>query len=226
MMTGKVKSSSDEKRYGFILGDDKITYFFHYNDFMQSKDNVKIGNLVRFASKPTPKGMKAVEISIIENQFPYYEFGKELIICKTMEPKYNKVLFLSGVFEASARDINKPLEMLKSKAKEFGCNAILCLEYRRTSVTDDGNYYYSWHTNIGRLALIGKEEFTDNEEKSEMSKKELQNKIADIQEHERLEEEAKKERDSMITEEKHSMRNIFITVIIAIVLFIILFNTI
>lgn len=74
-MTGKIKFFNDQKGYGFIVGDDGISYFVHYSDFpdgrtrgMDGMPNVPTdpGQLVEFTPDyGSEKGPRARGLQII-----------------------------------------------------------------------------------------------------------------------------------------------------------------
>lgn len=61
-MKGKVKFFNNEKRFGFITGDDGKDYFMHKssleNDLIVDEDD-----LVEFSVEEGDRGLKAVKIS-------------------------------------------------------------------------------------------------------------------------------------------------------------------
>lgn len=63
-MTGNVKMYNSDRGYGFILGEDMKSYFFHISD-VQSTYTPKLGQKVTYTSVPAEKGPVAKEIKLI-----------------------------------------------------------------------------------------------------------------------------------------------------------------
>ena len=64
-MLGKVKRFNPVKGYGFITGDDKKDYFFHYSELqMDGYKNVKVATEVRFEAETGDRGLVAKKIEI------------------------------------------------------------------------------------------------------------------------------------------------------------------
>jgi len=67
-MKGIVARASNDKGYGFILGDDRGDYFFHKDDligdFKVLADDVTTGRKVKveFTPAPSPKGLRASNV--------------------------------------------------------------------------------------------------------------------------------------------------------------------
>jgi cold shock CspA family protein len=63
---GVIKTYLPEKKYGFIKGDDGKDYFFHQNAFKDKKQIAMISEeaYVSFDQKATPKGYRAVDITL------------------------------------------------------------------------------------------------------------------------------------------------------------------
>lgn len=71
-MTGTIEKLESHKRYGFIRGDDKKSYFFHASDFNGFFDDLNndyhrdIPIRVDFETKESPKGLRASEVSRLD----------------------------------------------------------------------------------------------------------------------------------------------------------------
>ena len=61
-MKGKVKFFNNEKRFGFITGDDGKDYFMHKSG-LEDDLIVDEGDLVEFSVEEGDRGLKAVKIS-------------------------------------------------------------------------------------------------------------------------------------------------------------------
>lgn len=66
-MLGKVKRFNNEKGYGFIKTENGKDLFFHYSELqMEGYKTVEQGQNVEFEVIETEKGLRAVNIKIIE----------------------------------------------------------------------------------------------------------------------------------------------------------------
>ena len=66
-MQGKVKWFSSEKGYGFIKTDEGKDLFFHYSELqMEGFKTVNAGQTVEFEVIETEKGLRAVNIKVVE----------------------------------------------------------------------------------------------------------------------------------------------------------------
>jgi len=61
--TGKVKFFNEQKGYGFIIAPDESEIFVHATDL---QDKVGMDTQVEYDVKQTPKGAKAVNVTIIK----------------------------------------------------------------------------------------------------------------------------------------------------------------
>ena len=161
MQTGKIRSYSKEKRYGFILGDDGESYFFHKNHVKDPGQGIENHKLVEFDAKPTPKGMAAFQVSVSEPVGYLYSAPdtRELIFSKSREcGKGNKAVYIGNAFTCEAKDPEDAKKALIQAARDAGYNAVLSVERgRRThSGPFDGNYKYSVHSYTAVAALVKK----------------------------------------------------------------------
>lgn len=66
-MKGKVKKFNNEKGYGFIKTDDGKDLFFHYSELqMEGFKTVNTGQSVEFEVVETEKGLRAVNIKVLD----------------------------------------------------------------------------------------------------------------------------------------------------------------
>ena len=66
-MLGKVKNFNSEKGYGFIKTETGKDLFFHYSELqMDGFKTVNAGQNVEFEVIETEKGLRAVNIKIVE----------------------------------------------------------------------------------------------------------------------------------------------------------------
>lgn len=70
MKTGKVKWFNNAKGYGFILADDSNEDLFaHYSMIqMDGYRTLKAGQAVEFETRPSDKGMHAINIRALDNR--------------------------------------------------------------------------------------------------------------------------------------------------------------
>ena len=66
-MTGKVKNFNKEKGYGFIRTEEGKDIFFHYSELkMEGFKTVEANATVEFEVIETEKGLRAVNITVVE----------------------------------------------------------------------------------------------------------------------------------------------------------------
>lgn len=168
-MTGIIKTYLNDKNYGFIKGDDKKDYFFHKSS-IDNRDLQKIcdGALVTFEQKATPKGYNAINISINSDSNIKYKTPDEIYTSKNTNIKgWDNICVSNWIIYGSSRhspDAAKK-DMLDG-ASLLGVNAVLNMEYYKTtgseSGTGNGTYHYTIHNfrgcpaNIGKKSLDGK----------------------------------------------------------------------
>nr|WP_221795474.1 cold shock domain-containing protein CspD [Oceanobacter mangrovi] len=70
MKTGKVKWFNNAKGYGFILADDsEEDLFAHYSTIiMDGYRTLKAGQAVQFETKPSDKGLHAINIRALDEE--------------------------------------------------------------------------------------------------------------------------------------------------------------
>lgn len=67
MMLGKVKRFNSEKGYGFIKTENGKDLFFHYSELqMDGFKTIEAGQSVEFEVVETEKGLRAVNIKVVE----------------------------------------------------------------------------------------------------------------------------------------------------------------
>ena len=168
-MTGIIKTYLNDKNYGFIKGDDKKDYFFHKSS-IDNRDLQKIcdGALVTFEQKATPKGYNAIKISINSDSNIKYKTPDEIYTSNNTNIKgWDNICVSNWIIHGSSRhspDAAKK-DMLDG-ARLLGVNAVLNMEYYKTtgseSGTGNGTYHYTIHNfrgcpaNIGKKSLDGK----------------------------------------------------------------------
>jgi len=63
-MKGKIKDIKTPKGYGFVEGEDGMTYFLHASECVPRGifDLMKIGQVLEFDSKLTQAGLRAIKV--------------------------------------------------------------------------------------------------------------------------------------------------------------------
>ena len=174
-MRGYIKSYLPEKKYGFIIGDDKKDYFFHTSSLKDLKDVEKLdsGLYLEYEQKATPKGYTAIDITIVKEQNARkYAVPETIYTSKFNYIKgWETIEFSEWEVHGSSR--NSPDDAKNSMikgAERVGANCVLNMEYYKTtgseSGTGSGVYYYTIHNFYGIAANIAKLS-TDGEYKKE-----------------------------------------------------------
>lgn len=173
-MKGKLVSYVASKKYGFIQGNDNESYFFHVSSLNNKTDEVKLikGVIMDFDCFPTPKGLTAKKITILE-----VYLGKKLVdffTTKTAEIKRGTVEVARPIATCFYRDPNKARSVIERLAKEVGANAVLNLQIEKDTFSE-GNYQYTVHAFRGHLAIV-----TDKAPvESEFVKEQMDQKVID-----------------------------------------------
>ena len=94
-MEGVIRSFVPEKRYGFIEGHDRKSYFFHVADLDRSarSTDVQEGLLVSFDPTPGPKGLRARLLRVEHAQARMWVPPREFIVSKEDAPRRGTVFF-------------------------------------------------------------------------------------------------------------------------------------
>ncbi|MBE6424318.1 cold-shock protein [Succinivibrio dextrinosolvens] len=163
MEFGIVKSFVEDKGYGFIQAEHK-SVFFHLNDvFNDDKDKIKIGQAVKFDEIPSPKGNKAVDVSIANIDDLKFTFPNEPIILKDGQKLGGEYVVLDiSDYELfySSRDPSGWRDIFKEHLKFLGANAVIGLNISQTTGeepgTGNGTHLFTIHNYFGRVAKVGK----------------------------------------------------------------------
>ena len=135
-MEGVIRSFVPEKRYGFIEGHDRKSYFFHVADLDRRarSTDVQEGLLVSFDPTPGPKGSRARRLRVEHEQARMWVPPREFIVSKEDAPRRGTVFFKAPPVEfrsEKGESIDAGKERLIAYAKEIGANAVLGVHYRR-----------------------------------------------------------------------------------------------
>lgn len=163
MKTGVIKSFVEEQGYGFIQTDKSSVYFNVKDLSYKILDELKIGQLVTFDEIPTPKGNKAVNVSIADKNMFKYIFPEETIILREhrkLPPGY--VILSNSNFEifANLRDPTNLEALFTKYLSILGANAAIDVKLTKTTGsepgTGSGTHYYTIHRFSGKVARIAK----------------------------------------------------------------------
>ena len=155
-MKGFIKSCLDEKKYGFIKGDDKKDYFFLYSSVEATfRDKICDYTSVEFEPNATPKGYSATKIKILDKQIGY-EAPSEFITTKSDHVNGYEIVELSNwMVCGSSRDLDEAKADMIERAKSIGANSLIGMRYSK-GTENEGNYYYSIHSFAGVAVNLGK----------------------------------------------------------------------
>ncbi len=153
MPQGKVKSFSKEKGYGFISANDE-TYFFHKSQLPEGLpiSAIKKGTIFSFDDVPTPRGIEAKKLTIIEQTFSS-KMSCGFIVRKDSKLKYGTISRSISIKSPFFRNPQDCKDALINAAKKAGCNGVLNMKVHRNTWSE-GNYYYSMHEAHGTLVCI------------------------------------------------------------------------
>lgn len=157
IMTGSIKKVLSEEGFGFIETKEGDV-FFHKSEY-PGFTTAKKGELVRFAVTDTPKGKAACNVttqsSIITRLADSFTFTR------AGEPKHGKVIRRERVESQWYTDPNKAREKIKEIAKQAGCNAVLNLECKKTTIQKHYNYFGSIHNYTADICLVVEDVIVD-----------------------------------------------------------------
>lgn len=150
-MTGCIKKVLAQEGFGFIETDSGDV-FFHKSQCDTFKTVCK-GDFVRFQVKETAKGKAAINIAI-NDSVRIKRLADTFIFTKASEPKFGEVIQRTRIQTDWYSDPNKARESLKALAKKAGCNAVLNMECKKTSIPKGHNYYGTIHCYFADLCLV------------------------------------------------------------------------
>ncbi|MBN2721951.1 MAG: DnaJ domain-containing protein, partial [Campylobacterales bacterium] len=145
-------------------GSDGKDYYFRYSNLINKEDILRIcENIpVSFNQKAMPKGYTAIDVSIDENIMIGYIIPDSIYVSKDPVIKGWETIELSNwvVYGTSRDSPDAAKNDMMSSAKAIGANAIINVEYFKTtgseSGTGNGTHYYTIHNFRGRAVNIGK----------------------------------------------------------------------
>lgn len=177
-MIGKVISIG--KDFGFIHDEKGNPYYFNrasLNPGVVWKD-VVIGDAVEFISKPGPKGMMAINVSVQAAPYKPFVKAEREIISKKENPFRHDELFWSEfatVVESSWCDSHEEADsQIINAMRQLGGNCFFHILHTRR-VFQDGNYKYGKYTAAGWVGTYFKEiPMTDMEQASSVHEASLE----------------------------------------------------
>lgn len=162
-MKGRVKSFIPDKGYGFLLGDDGRSYFFHSSDLESSElaSRVIDGQLVEFEASATPKGYRARKCKLLRLS------GEQAL---TLPTKFltSKTKAVAGweIAEAadwlivtSSRDSPDDARIqIEDLANRIGANAAIEISYSKSRGAERGRgrgvHYFTVHHFTARPVFV------------------------------------------------------------------------
>ncbi|WP_311064106.1 cold shock domain-containing protein [Halomonas sp. DWK9] len=217
MLTGTIKSYSNDKKYGFIESEQGESYFFHSNDLVRKSHNPSSGQRVSFDDVPTPKGLSAKKITLLKDVekilvdtrdfhvFRHNNYGKDIEIAYKGNPIY-----------AESRDPNEAQSHIRHQAKKAGYNAVLI--YKRDTRTGSqasssgnyGGYKFTIHCFSAIPALARKVQYSSDLKEIKAAKQDL---------HDSLEVINNSRTEDLIYQPKFSIMPILIFIVLMILFF-------
>jgi cold shock CspA family protein/uncharacterized protein YbjQ (UPF0145 family) len=154
-----------EKRYGFIKGDDGKDYFFHQDEFRNKEHfpNICEEAAVDFDQQATPKGYKARNCALVDPSevFTYVTPG-EFMTSKFSDVRGWEVVERSEwtVHGASRDSPDAARKDLINRAEQIGANALVDVEYYKTTGSEPGEgrgtCHFTIHRFRGRAVMLAK----------------------------------------------------------------------
>ncbi|MBR2512769.1 MAG: cold shock domain-containing protein [Halomonas sp.] len=191
MLTGTIKSYSNEKKYGFIQSEHGESYFFHFNDLNDKTSAPKAGQIVSFDDVPTPKGMAAKKIYLAQGLEKIYlptEKGKFFINRSNSFGDNYEVVFKGPPLYSESRDPDEAYNYMITQAKVYGFNSLLHVQRTRrtgSEISNRGNFgghKFTIHCYKSTPALIQKVSYTSNSQKILDSERALESRIESLKE--------------------------------------------
>jgi cold shock CspA family protein len=159
MINGHIILYHDMRRYGFIQGEDNRRYFFHKNSIKSNNFEIEVGLYVIFTPGVSPKGYKALDITIreVDPADMRYQVPDKFIRTQASNIKGWKIInALNKVVTVKSKNLQEARQMLEELAISFHANAVINETYKKTSDTDDGRYYYSVHNLSGMPVQVAR----------------------------------------------------------------------
>ncbi|MGY4106808.1 cold-shock protein [Aeromonas encheleia] len=177
-MQGTITSYLPEKRYGFIKGKDGKDYFFHDSSFKNDAQIALLAEeaMVTFEQQATPKGYKATHCSLLHpTEAPGYITPDEFMTSGSESVRGWDIVELGDwiVHGASRESPNEARRQAIEHARGLGANALLKLEYYKTTGaeagTGRGTHRFTIHHFRGRVATLAKRHANGDHEWDELT---------------------------------------------------------
>jgi hypothetical protein len=166
-MNGYITKYFENRFYGFILGEDKQSYYFHKNNI--DIDIVSLGQLVIFEPLETDQGLKAINIKNIKTSGFIFDYHDQFTSKNDNDSILLSAEYIANSLSASGDSPDEAKEKLFKYIKSLGANGVRGLEYFKTK-GEDGNYIYTIHNYRGNPALIFNKTPSNDNERIKMSK--------------------------------------------------------
>jgi cold shock CspA family protein len=158
-INGQILFYLEQRRYGYIHGEDGERYFFHKNSVTSRGTEIDVGLFVDFTPDVSPKGYIASNVNIreVDPSDMLYEVPKKLIRTRDGEVKGWQIInTLDKIISVKSKDLQEVRSRLEEVASAINANAVINETYKRTSDTDDGRYYYAVHNLSGTPVQVAR----------------------------------------------------------------------
>lgn len=166
-MKGYVLKYINNKKFGFLVGEDGNDYFFHKSEFKKQniKDNhLSQGSEVIFTANRNDKGLCAKDCFLLEIKKinkDHYAPPNEIILSREDKIRgYELIDVTKHMLFAENRDPNVVRQELKNMCKKIGGNSLV--NYKMDRYTDskpgrgNGTYYFTVHYASAIPVVVGK----------------------------------------------------------------------
>jgi len=173
---GKIVSYVQNKKFGFVRGDDGESYFLHFSSLVDKGDETKLikGAVIEFDPTPSPKGLAAKKARVLGTYFKNQLVS--FFTSKHNQPKHGKVELSNSLSTRFFKDPNEGREHIIQLAKAAGYNAILNFGFEKNTFSK-GNYKYTVHAFKGDFAVVTEKVPCDSKEQASQSEDVLNSRL-------------------------------------------------
>ncbi|MEX0290531.1 MAG: cold-shock protein, partial [Flavobacteriaceae bacterium] len=143
-ISGTVKSFVQQKKFGFINGEDQKSYFFHASSLVERDKGrvheIKAGSLLRFEPTPSRRGLRASKTEIVQT----YTEKRAIPFSNCRDRKPKKDVVIASSHRAYTRFSKCPHEArrrIETLAKLSGGNVVYDLKMNK-STGSNGNHKF------------------------------------------------------------------------------------
>jgi cold shock CspA family protein len=173
-MHGTVSSFLEQKKFGFIDGEDGNTYFVHASD-IRNRLTITRSQQVEFEPATSPKGLKAR--NVVPGAIPekiYVSPDRFIMTRDGFVRGYDVVAVVSADCWGEGNDPNVARDELKAVAVRLGANAVVNLSLEKSTVSQGcSNYRYTMHHFSGTAVIVKRGDFSSDPDTIEMSKAQM-----------------------------------------------------